>query len=59
MLKFLNGSFLLSSAMNMVTQITLFRKNGGGRLVLHSFFFFFCKYFFNGFYGSLDLDILI
>ena len=33
----------------------IFRKNGGWRLVLHSFL---KKYFLNGVYGSLDLDIL-
>ena len=34
----------------------IFRKNGGWRLVLPSLFK--KKYFLNGIYGNLDLDIL-
>ena len=47
--------FLLSSAMNMVTQIIYL-----GRMEVGGWYYavFFCKYLFNGFYGSLDLDIL-
>ena len=48
--------FLLSSATNMVTQIIYL-----GRMEVGDWYYsflFFCKYFFNGFYSGLDLDIL-
>ena len=47
--------FLWSSAMNMVTQIIYL-----GRIEVGDWYYavFFLKILFNGFYGSLELDIL-